>query len=964
VASAAGNDEELLREVSSLLEAEESSDQFLSEAAANFLGDESGEAQPDSRLARGEVLANRYRILSLIGRGGMGEVYEAEDLELRAAVALKLVRPEIAMQQEILDRFKREVLLARQVTHPNVCRIFDLGHHSGGPGLRMTFLTMELLAGETLTDRLSRGAMTTAEAQPIVEQLLSGLGAAHRAGIIHRDFKSGNVILLGSEVKIMDFGLARAATGGEQARTTLTAAGGLVGTPAYMAPEQVEGGEITAATDIYALGVVMYEMVTGVLPFTGEGAWVVATKRLREAPVPPRKHVPGLAPLWESVILRCLARDPAGRFQNIDEVHRAMLGEAVARPAAKTRKKAAALPIALTALTLLAVAGGYFLLRQARTVAAPVSAAARVGWRQTALPPDPSLWMVGAVAGSIDPLQLVLFGPSFARAWTPGQTLAPPLTTSFSPAATAACAPGLWIAQADNRHLIEWDAAKQRVMTTIALPFAFSSAACLDGTGTRWGLLSGRAEASRWIEYDASKNRTIRSVPLDDDYLRVSLDPAKHLLVLIAVDRISVRRMDDWQEVFKDTLDEKLIGLWSAAWSRSGRYFSLGFKQLAIYDFAAKRRVQTLATIGWTGDIGWIGDTGIGAMDERGRFYWTADIAKGWQVKQDPPSPGVYRAFWVASHNRWIAFGETGGGFVWEYVAPPLLFDLAVSPIEIWSIAANDDGSRLAAAGKDSRIFMVDPEAKKTVQVLEGHTDGITFLRFAGKRLISASDDKTLRLWDAGSGKLLRTVSGHESLVNAFGLSPDGKWLASVSSDTKVKLWKLPELEYVRDIEPTLTSGAAAAFLGDGARLLTSDWHGNLTSYRGQPPDLAVQQRFRMTQGAIYMVCPSQDAWWAVVYGAGQSGLWLVPANDISQAKLVSEEPTYYCSTSGDGSLTAIQYPGRVELRSNADGKVAASYAFSAREGAAVAIRRNPAMLAAGFADGHVLAWPIEGTVR
>ena len=336
--AAAGDDEELYREVASLLDSEQRSHEFLSQAAANYLaGPLAADSAAHGRLKPGDLLAGRYRIVRLLGRGGMGEVYEAEDLELRAPIAVKLVLPEIAAKPEILDRFKREVLLARQVTHPNVCRIFDLGYHAAAAG-RITFLTMEMLSGETLAARLERsGRMTVAEAYPLVEQLAAGLTAAHREGIVHRDFKSANVFLApgeahGVRVKIMDFGLARAVNGSDSARTTLTVAGLMIGTPAYMAPEQIAGGEITPATDIYALGIVMYEMVTGVLPFAGDTPWIVATKRLREAPPSPRTHTPELDPLWEAAILRCLEQNPADRYQTAADVMRALSGERLPAP--------------------------------------------------------------------------------------------------------------------------------------------------------------------------------------------------------------------------------------------------------------------------------------------------------------------------------------------------------------------------------------------------------------------------------------------------------------------------------------------------------------------------------------------------------------------------------------------------------------------------------------------------------
>jgi tetratricopeptide (TPR) repeat protein/tRNA A-37 threonylcarbamoyl transferase component Bud32 len=304
----------------------------------------------------------------------MGEVYEAEDLELRERVALKTVRPEIAQDERAIERFKREIHLARKVTHPNVCRIFDLGHHQtplGGGGI--TFLTMELLAGETLSEQLRRtGRLSTADAFPLVAQMASALAAAHSAGIVHRDLKPGNVVLVpskegegGVRAVVTDFGLARRLAPSETVAAPLSSAGEIVGTPAYMAPEQVEGGEITLAADIYALGIVMYEMVTGTPPFVGATPISTAFKRLKEPPASPRTHVPGLDPTWEAVILRCLARDPADRFVSATDVVRGLGGEQVAlgrQALEETRKRRRWLALAgVLGLLLLASGVGYHL---------------------------------------------------------------------------------------------------------------------------------------------------------------------------------------------------------------------------------------------------------------------------------------------------------------------------------------------------------------------------------------------------------------------------------------------------------------------------------------------------------------------------------------------------------------------------------------------------------------------------
>jgi serine/threonine protein kinase len=273
-----------------------------------------------------ERVADRYRILRFVASGGMGEVYEAEDLELHQRVALKAIRPHIAAERRVTERFKREILFARRVTHPNVCRIFDVGFHTRPSGERVTFLTMELLEGETLAARLHRaGRMKTEEALPLVQQMAAALSAAHAAGVVHRDFKSANVMLVSSEdgprAVITDFGLARGIDQqnlGDERNSTEQRE--LVGTPAYMAPEQVALLDISSSVDVYALGVVMYEMLTGRLPFSGETPMLTAVKRLSEPPPSPRLHCADIPSQWERTILRCLERAPADRYARVGDV--------------------------------------------------------------------------------------------------------------------------------------------------------------------------------------------------------------------------------------------------------------------------------------------------------------------------------------------------------------------------------------------------------------------------------------------------------------------------------------------------------------------------------------------------------------------------------------------------------------------------------------------------------------------
>ncbi len=290
-------------------------------------------AARNQQLSESQVLAGRFRIVRYIAGGGMGEVYEAEDQELRERVAVKTIRPDILVQPNAMARFKREVYLARKVTHPNVCRIFDLFRHKpegGSERDEIVFISMELLRGKTLAARIKDGArMSMSEALPLVGQMASALAAAHDVGIVHRDFKPGNVVLVagsgtsGERAVVTDFGLALQSLASDEGVSVSTGQG-ILGTPAYMAPEQLEGRPATNASDIYALGLVIYEMVTGGRAFPGDNPLSSAFKRLSEPPRPPRDFAPDLSTACEAVILRCLARNPAERFASARDVTTAL----------------------------------------------------------------------------------------------------------------------------------------------------------------------------------------------------------------------------------------------------------------------------------------------------------------------------------------------------------------------------------------------------------------------------------------------------------------------------------------------------------------------------------------------------------------------------------------------------------------------------------------------------------------
>ena len=272
-------------------------------------------------LAKDDIVAGRYRITRLIGRGGMGEVYEADDRLLKERVALKTLRGDLAGRESLLQRFQEEILLARKVTHPNVCRIYEVGMHEAPGHAPLLFFAMELLEGDTLAARTREGPLTRAEAFPLAVQMADGLQAAHTAGIVHADFKSGNVVLVptpkGTRAVITDFGLARldpTRISVDETRTLDEIR--LAGTLAYMSPEQLRGERITSASDVYSFGVVLFEMATGSLPFDERDLIRAAILKASGDPLPVRAKVPDIDHRWEAAIDRCLQKDPERRFSS------------------------------------------------------------------------------------------------------------------------------------------------------------------------------------------------------------------------------------------------------------------------------------------------------------------------------------------------------------------------------------------------------------------------------------------------------------------------------------------------------------------------------------------------------------------------------------------------------------------------------------------------------------------------
>ena len=264
--------------------------------------------------APGDLFAERFVIQEELGSGGMGVVFLVEDQATQARLALKILRPELLLDHGARSRFEREIRILARIRHPSIPKVIEWGIHESS----MFFVT-EFLEGENLEVFLKRrGTLPVAEAVPLLTAVAEALGSAHQVGVIHRDIKPGNIMLSPSgSVHLIDFGVARTASA---EMTRLTATGLFIGTPNYMAPEQLDSRRADERSDIYSLGVVLFELLTGKLPFGGDTPMAIASKHLHENPPSPRLVEPSI-PFWlERIVLRCLEKDPTARFWTVNEL--------------------------------------------------------------------------------------------------------------------------------------------------------------------------------------------------------------------------------------------------------------------------------------------------------------------------------------------------------------------------------------------------------------------------------------------------------------------------------------------------------------------------------------------------------------------------------------------------------------------------------------------------------------------
>ncbi len=701
----------------------------LTAATYDFLGN------PESTDELGRLA--QYRVLQSIGVGGMGMVFLAEDTRLRRQVALKVVKPELLERPDLHERFLQEARAIAAVEHDNIVTIYEAGEV-----MRVPYLVMPLLRGQSLEDRLKRAGepLPIDEVLRIGREIASGLDAAHQRGLIHRDIKPSNLWLEAPSprVKILDFGLARTVEGvsGEQAGTIL-------GTPAYMSPEQARGLPVDVRSDLFSLGCVMYRMATGQMPFQGKDIITTLLSVTTETPVSPKVLNPELPADLVAVIDKLLAKKPEDRFASAQEVVAAIERIAERRRPRRIGRWLAALAAGLA----LAIGGTLGISAYLHRPPPPVEVTLDFDEPDTVL----LLQRQDEAEQEIDVGQKprLLLAPGTYQVRTkaehPGRQLLPArfVIKPAEPAVVPLRLVGL--IRTYHGHTLPIEA--------VAL-----------------------APGNQPLALTASKDRSIGvwSTAADDAGFFLPHDSWVHCVALSPDGKLALsgsgmpgRKPDNsvrlWDLVARKCLD------------------TLSGHQSAVTAVAFDPRGKTLLS---------------GDMDGR-LFFWDAQTRQ--QVDDVPGHDHlpVHALAFLPDGTQALSGGGDGKLLLWDVAKRQVLKTFAAHPAAVTGVSVAPEGREAATCSLDGTIRIWDLQTAASRALLGGgavHEGGVQAVAWSpdGKRLLSGGWDGMVRLWDAGNGELIQTFAGHHKSVHGVAFSADGRRAVSGGADAKLCLWELP----------------------------------------------------------------------------------------------------------------------------------------------------------------------------
>lgn len=759
-----------------------------------------------------------YEILSRIGSGGMGIVFKARHRDLNRIVAIKMLRGAGLADPEIRERFHAEAEAVARLQHPNIIQVFEVGTVEPQPGelYPSPFIALEFVDGGCLSHHTETPQQPRSAAQ-VLEKLARAVQSAHQVGVIHRDLKPSNVLLTREgEPKVADFGLAKL-IGAEHAAASrsLTQAGMVMGTPEYMAPEQAAGGSPTAAIDIYSLGVILYELLTGSVPFRGATPLETMTLAGRQEPVSPRRLQPGLPRDLETICLKCLEKEPSKRYASAQDL-------------------ADDLQCFLEGRTI-----------RARRVN-EIEKVAR--WCRR----NPLLAVSLAGIAAMFLTAFVMVSRSYWRAETARQE------------------------EARQRQEAERKEQAERWERYRANCVAAASALQVHNVGGARRMLEAAPEEYRNWEWRHFHSRLDGAHHVMDGNVAqnaiVSFD-AKEVF-LLEIEGVYVLDMVARKRV---RFSKKAPEWWGLTHSQNGRThaYSLSDHSLIIKDVANDRirselrgHEKGIHSAYFTADASrlvtrsadrtvrvWDCDTGKSirmypAATVNGKIVdISPDGRRVATIEEDDMDVRVWDldtgkdVALLTGHKKTIAkaqFDSDGKRLVtveqfpsntmrlWNVDTGDLIGTVSEHTNTVRQIAFSHDGSRIATCSMDQTIQLWNGVSGKLVATLKGHNGWVNAVAFSpdGKRLVSASQDQTVRLWDGTTGECLAVLNGHTGDVFALAYSPDGKEIVSASKDSSVRIWNAALVESNGILKGHRNFVYSVAFHPDGERVASASWDG------------------------------------------------------------------------------------------------------------------------------------------